>query len=76
VPTRYRKMRCTIPNQPLGSDYATACGADGNRGRAAALNGLFDEWRKIKNGEPIESVARYSTIDWLFREFKSSKYYR
>ena len=68
-------MGCTIPNEPLGNDYAVACGVDGKGGRAAALNGLFDEWRKIKNGEPVESIARYGTVDWLFREYKASKRY-
>jgi hypothetical protein len=48
IPTRYRKAGCTIPNEPLGNDYAAACGVDGNGGGAAALNGLFDEWLKIK----------------------------
>ena len=76
VPTRYRGMGCTIPNEPLGADYAAACGADGAGGRAAALNGLFDEWWKIKNGELVESIARYGTVDWLFRAYKSSKRYR
>jgi hypothetical protein len=28
VPTLYRKIGCTIPNEPLGTDYVTACGAD------------------------------------------------
>jgi hypothetical protein len=56
VPTRYREMGCTIPNEPLGNDYAVACGVDGKGGRAAALNGLFDEWWKIKNGEQVEAV--------------------
>jgi hypothetical protein len=76
IPTRYRKMACTIPNEPLGIDYATACGLDGKGGRAATLNGLFDEWWKAKNGEPVERTARYGTVDWLFREYKSSKRYR
>jgi hypothetical protein len=76
VPTRYRKMGCAIPNEPLGADYAVACGVDGKGGRAFALNGLFDEWWKAKNGEPVKSVARYGTVDWLFREYKSSKRYR
>ena len=75
VPTRYREMGCEIPNEPLGDDYTVACGVDGTGGRAAALNGLFDEWWKIKNGEPVESIARYGTIDWLFREYKASKRY-
>ena len=75
VPTSYRKLGCTIPNEPLGTDYAIACGVDGKGGRAAALNGLFDEWIKIKNGDPVESVIRYGTVDWLFREYKASKRY-
>ena len=76
IPTRYRKLGCTIPNEPLGSDYAIACGVDGKGGRAAALNGLMDEWLKIRNGEPVGSIIRYGTVDWLFREYKNSKRYR
>jgi hypothetical protein len=76
VPTTYRKAGCSIPNEPLGQDYTVACGADGNGGRAAALNALFDEWLKLKSGEPLESIARFGTVDWLFREFKASKRYR
>jgi hypothetical protein len=76
IPTRYRKMGCTIPNEPLGNEYAVACGPDGDGGRAAALNGRFDEWWKAKNGEAIESIAHYGTVDWLFREYKASKRYR
>ncbi len=53
LPTYYRKQGCTISNESLGSDYVTACGDDGNGGRAAALNGLFDEWRAMRAGEPI-----------------------
>ena len=73
VPTCYRKMGCAIPNEPLGSDYTVACGPDGKGGRAGALNALFDEWWKLKNGEPVENVVRHGTVDWLFREYKSSK---
>jgi hypothetical protein len=51
VPTHYRKQGCPVPNEPLGTDYTDACGAEGNGGRAAALNGLFDEWR----ASPTES---------------------
>lgn len=77
VPTRYREMGCTIPNQPLGISYEVACGCDGKGGRAAGLNGLFDEWWKAKNGVPVESkIARYGTVDWLFREYKLSKRYQ
>jgi hypothetical protein len=76
VPTRYRQQGCSIPNEPLGTDYTLARGAEGKGGKAAILNALFDEWLKAKSGEPVESVARYGTVDWLFREYKSSKRYR
>ena len=48
---------------------------DGKGGRAAALNGLFDEWWRAKNGEPVENVVRFGTVDWLFREYKASTGY-
>jgi hypothetical protein len=72
----YRRLGCTIANEPLGADYVVACGFDGKGGRAAALNGLFDEWVKAQSGGPVESIARFGTVDWLFREFKSSNRYR
>jgi hypothetical protein len=77
VPTFYRKLGCTISNEPLGTDYASACGDDGNGGRAAALNGLFNEWNtKRKGGQVVAThVAAYGTVDWLFREYKQSKAY-
>ena len=75
VPTRYRKEGCAIANEPLGNNYVEACGSDGNGGRAAMLNGHFDDWLRTKNGEPAESIARYGTVDWLFREYKASKRY-
>ena len=75
VPTRYRKLGCRIPNEPLGNDYAMACGVDGTGGRAAALNALFDEWANAKSGEPLPGIARYGTVDWLFREYKASRRY-
>ena len=60
VPTYYRKHGCTIPNEPLGSDYEIACGEDGVGGRAAALNGLFDEWRA--NSPANRSKASLDTV--------------
>jgi hypothetical protein len=38
---------------------------------------LFDEWNAQRKGEPIEQVkiARYGTIDWLFRQYKTEKAY-
>ncbi|MGP0095214.1 MAG: hypothetical protein ACLPKB_35475 [Xanthobacteraceae bacterium] len=76
IPTRYRKAGWSIPNEPLGTDYVVACGVDGAGGRAAGLNALVDEWLKGKSGERLESIARFGTVDWLFREFKASKRYR
>jgi hypothetical protein len=77
IPTKYRKLGCTISNQPLGTDYETACGENGAGGRAEALNQLFDEWNKKRLGQeiPTGSLYRYGTVDWLFREYKSSKAY-
>jgi hypothetical protein len=75
IPLRYREMGCTIPNEPLGSDYAVACGSDGKGGRAAALNGLFHEWVTERKGgtAEIRRVGRYGTVDWLFREYLKSE---
>jgi integrase len=75
VPTHFRKLGCTIPNEPLGTDYGVACGSDGSGGRAAALNALFDEWRAKRDGEPVPGLVRFGTVDWLFREYKSSQAY-
>ena len=75
VPTLYRKLGCAIPNEPLGADYAIACGDDGNGGRAAALNGLFDEWNIRRKGGEVEAgrLVRFGTVDWLFREYLKSE---
>jgi hypothetical protein len=75
VPTYFRKLGCAIPNEPLGTDYVVACGDDGSGGRAAALNALFDEWRAKRDGEPIAGLVKFGTVDWLFREYKSSQAY-
>jgi hypothetical protein len=75
VPSYFRKLGCTIPNEPLGTDYVGACGDDGNGGRAAALNALFDEWKAKRDGEPIVGLVKFGTVDWLFREYKSSQAY-
>lgn len=74
VPTRYRKAGCPVPNEPLGTVYAKACGEGG---RAATLNGLFDEWMDARKGLPVSSEAapRIGTIDWLFQEYKQSRAY-
>src|SRR5580700_1221554 len=50
IPTLYRKLGCTISNEPLGTDYITACGENGEGGRAATLNALFDDWNTTRKG--------------------------
>jgi hypothetical protein len=74
LPTKYRKLGCNIQNEPLGTDYAKACGEGG---RAETLNGLFDEWNDARKGLPIpsEEAPRIGTIDWLFREYRGSRAY-
>jgi hypothetical protein len=71
----YRRLGCSIPGEPLGTDYVVACGKDGNGGRAAALNALFDEWRSSRAGDPIAGLVKFGTVDWLFREYKQTKAY-
>jgi len=77
VPGKYRKLGCIVASQPLGRDYAVACGEDGNGGRAAALNAHFDEWQDKRHGLPItgESAPIYGTVRWLFQEYRRSKAY-
>src|SRR6476469_3461661 len=77
VPTLYRKLGCTISNEPLGTDYTFACGENGEGGRAAPLNALFDEWNAKRKGGQVSAgrLAPYGTVDWLFREYKQSKAY-
>ena len=72
VPTKYRKAQCPISNEPLGIDFGQM------ERRAAALNAQFDEWDRCRKGMPISGatiVPKYGTVDWLFREYKSSKAY-
>ena len=75
VPGIYRKLGCTVANQPLGRDYTVACGEDGCGGHAAALNAQFDEWQDVRRGLPItgERVPIYGSIRWLFQEYRRSK---
>lgn len=77
LPVHYRKLGCSLPNQPLGANYNEACGEDGEGGRAAALNALFDEWNTARKGGQVATpgVGAYGTVDWLFREYKASKAY-
>jgi hypothetical protein len=77
IPTYYRRLGCTIPNEPLGADYEIACGQNGTGGRAQALNELFNEWNesRLGRGAPAARAFHYGTVDWVFREYKSNKAY-
>jgi hypothetical protein len=77
IPTFYRRLGCKIPNEPLGDDYSIACGTDGDGGRAAGLNELFNEWNHNRLGKTVgtSKLLRYGTVDWLFREYRISKAY-
>jgi hypothetical protein len=77
LPTYYRNLGCTIHKEhetALGDDYTIACGADGKGGRAAFLNGLFDDWDRARLGEPPKPKVeeRIGTVDWLFKAYKGS----
>jgi hypothetical protein len=75
VPKVYLAAGCPKLNEPLGTDYLRACGVDGNGGRAATLNGLFDEWDQSRHGLPVSSSSApaIGSVDWLFREYRQSK---
>src|SRR6266480_2461227 len=77
VPKKYRDLGCAVQNTALGNDYTTACGENGNGGRAAALNAAFDEWDMLRRGLPVtgERAPIYGTIRWLFQEYRRSKAY-
>jgi hypothetical protein len=62
VPTYYRKRGCPVPNEPLGGDYVAACGIDGDGGRAATLNGLFEEWKAKRDGAPLPGIEKFGTV--------------
>lgn len=71
LPTYYRKQGCTLHDEhdtALGSDYERACA------RAAALNGLFDEWDGKRLGEPPVAPGAEipGTVDWLVRIYWAS----
>lgn len=77
LPASYRKLGCPVLNEPLGTDYQIACGENGEGGRAAARNALFDEWNSARKGETASSqgITSFGSVDWLFREYKASKAY-
>ncbi|WP_407146308.1 hypothetical protein [Bradyrhizobium sp. ORS 86] len=77
IPTYYKKLGCTLHKEhdcALGADYEAACGPDGAGGKAAILNGLFDDWDRMRLGEPPKpkTEVRVGTVDWLFKTYKAS----
>ena len=77
LPSYYRKLGCILHKEhetALGDDYVTACGEDGQGGRAATLNGLFDDWDRIRLGEAPKprTELKVGTVDWLFKTYKGS----
>jgi len=77
IPKKYRDLGCALTRTPLGTDYALACGENGDGGRAAALNAAFDEWNTVRHGLPVtgERAPIYGTIRWLFQEYRRSQAY-
>lgn len=72
VPTLYREMKCPVPSEPLGSDYAVM------KSRADVLNGMFDEWNAQRSGLPVSEGTikpKYGTVDWLFWEYRATNAY-
>lgn len=72
VPTKYRKLKCSIENEPLGTDFAKM------KERAKTLNDQFDEWDQVRKGQPVSPgtlMPKYGSVDWLFREYKRSDAY-
>ena len=52
VPTHFRKLRCTIPNEPLGTDYVAHAVA------TATVVELRHSMRFSMNGEPNETASQ------------------
>lgn len=72
VPTKYRKLKCAVENEPLGTDFAKM------QDRAKVLNEQFDEWDRVRKGQPAAQgkiMPTFGTVDWLFREYKMSDAY-
>lgn len=71
LPSYYKRQGCTLHKEhdtALGSDLVAA------RAKAAILNGLFDDWDRIRLGEApaprVELVP--GTVDWLFKTYRNS----
>lgn len=71
LPGYYRKLGCTIANEPLGSERGAAFEA------AARLNARLEEWNLLRKGETLpEKRAPVGTVAWLFRVYRTSLAYQ
>lgn len=75
LPSYYKQMGCTLHlehDTALGTDLVAA------RLKAATLNGLFDDWDRIRLGEPPEPKVELvpGTVDWLFKAYRTSTDWR
>jgi hypothetical protein len=71
LPGYYKDLGCTLhedQDTALGADYVQACKT------AETLNGLFDDWDRIRLGEPPQQrlEVKTGTVDWLFKVYKAS----
>ncbi|WP_439392395.1 hypothetical protein ACRQ5Q_22630 [Bradyrhizobium sp. PMVTL-01] len=71
LPSYYKKLGCTLHAEhetALGADFDSACT------RARTLNGLFDDWDRIRLGEAPAPKAKLApgTVDWLFKTYRTS----
>jgi hypothetical protein len=72
TPSKYRQLKCPVTSEPLGSNFAQM------QLRAEVLNGQFDEWDRVRKGMLLEGGAispKFGSVDWLFREYKTSDAY-
>ena len=60
VPTHFRRLGCTIPNEPLGHNYAEACGENGIGGRAAEAVGK--KLKALSKGNQVLCVTHLPQI--------------
>jgi hypothetical protein len=69
--THWRKLGCTIENEPLGTDRATAFE------RAGFLNARLEEWKATRSGETLpERRTPVGSVAWLFRCYRTSLSYQ
>jgi hypothetical protein len=74
VPSKYKVKGCTLHDEPLGLDYASAV----ERAETILLP-AFDAWRtgdkKITPKLPLATAAP-GTLDWVFAEYRADRRYK